>query len=250
MNEKQSIELLLPIKDNNGSKAVNAKDLYLFLGYDKSQWSRWYTTNIVNNDYAEEGVDYQTFDMTSNGNITKDFALSMDFAKELSMLARNERGKQARKYFIACEEKLRTAAPKYQIPQTYSEALMLAAKQAEQLELQQKQLEVEGQKRIQAETKVTILTHTNKTYTATEVAKEMGMRSAKELNKWLEQQHVQYKVNETWVPCAKYSDMAWFEIKQEELDNGHIIYHRKITGLGREGILDLYNSVNRTDILP
>lgn len=243
MNEKQSIELLLPIKDNNGSKAVNAKDLYLFLGYDKSQWSRWYTTNIVNNDYAEEGVDYQTFDMTSNGNITKDFALSMDFAKELSMLARNERGKQARKYFIACEEKLRTAAPKYQIPQTYSEALMLAAKQAEQLELQQKQLEVEGQKRIQAETKVTILTHTNKTYTATEVAKEMGMRSAKELNKWLEQQHVQYKVNETWVPCAKYSDMAWFEIKQEELDNGHIIYHRKITGLGREGILDLYNNV-------
>lgn len=250
MNEKQSIELLLPIKDNNGSKAVNAKDLYLFLGYDKSQWSRWYTTNIVNNDYAEEGVDYQTFDITSKGNITKDFALSMDFAKELSMLARNERGKQARKYFIACEEKLRTAAPKYQIPQTYSEALMLAAKQAEQLELQQKQLEVEGQKRIQAETKVTILTHTNKTYTATEVAKEMGMRSAKELNKWLEQQHVQYKVNETWVPCAKYSDMAWFEIKQEELDNGHIIYHRKITGLGREGILDLYNSVNRTDILP
>lgn len=243
MNEKQSIELLLPIKDNNGSKAVNAKDLYLFLGYDKSQWSRWYTTNIVNNDYAEEGVDYETFDMTSNGNITKDFALSMDFAKELSMLARNERGKQARKYFIACEEKLRTAAPKYQIPQTYSEALMLAAKQAEQLELQQKQLEVEGQKRIQAETKVTILTHTNKTYTATEVAKEMGMHSAKELNKWLEQQHVQYKVNKTWVPCAKYSDMAWFEIKQEELDNGHIIYHRKITGLGREGILDLYNNV-------
>lgn len=111
-------------------------------------------------------------------------------------------------------------------------------------------LKEEKQKRAEAETKVAILTHTNKTYTATEVAKEMGMRSAKELNKWLEQQHVQYKVNETWVPCAKYSDMAWFEIKQEELDNGHIIYHRKITGLGREGILDLYNSVNRTDILP
>jgi prophage antirepressor-like protein len=111
-------------------------------------------------------------------------------------------------------------------------------------------LKEEKQKRAEAETTVAILTHTNKTYTATEVAKEMGMRSAKELNKWLEQQHVQYKVNETWVPCAKYSDMAWFEIKQEELDNGHIIYHRKITGLGREGILDLYNSVNRTDILP
>lgn len=101
-------------------------------------------------------------------------------------------------------------------------------------------LKEEKQKRIQAETKVAILTHTNKTYTATEIAKEIGMRSAKELNKWLENMQVQYKVNETWVPCAKYSNMAWFEIKQEEMDNGRIVYHRKITGLGREGIIDLY----------
>lgn len=102
-------------------------------------------------------------------------------------------------------------------------------------------LKEEKQKRLQAETKVAILTHTNKTYTATEVAKEIGMRSANEMNKWLEKLHVQYKVNDTWVPCAKYANLAWFEIKQEELDNGHIVYHRKITGLGREGIIDLYN---------
>lgn len=102
-------------------------------------------------------------------------------------------------------------------------------------------LKEEKQKRLQAETKVAILTHTNKTYTATEVAKEIGMRSANEMNKWLERLHVQYKVNDTWVPCAKYANLAWFEIKQEELDNGHIVYHRKITGLDREGIIDLYN---------
>ena len=102
-------------------------------------------------------------------------------------------------------------------------------------------LKEEKQKRIQAETKVAILTHTNKTYTATEIAKEIGMRSAKELNKWLENMQVQYKVNETWVPCAKYANQAWFEIKQEEMDNGRIVYHRKITGLGREGIIDLFN---------
>lgn len=102
-------------------------------------------------------------------------------------------------------------------------------------------LKEEKQKRIQAETKVAILTHTNKTYTATEVAKEIGMRSANELNKWLENKNVQYKVNGTWVPCAKYANQAWFEIKQEEMDNGRIVYHRKITGLGREGIIDLYN---------
>lgn len=102
--KNQNLGELLPINENNGKRAVNARDLYLFLGYDKSQWARWYTTNIINNDFAEEGIDYQTFDIVSNGNATKEFALSIDFAKELSMLARNERGKQARKYFIACEE--------------------------------------------------------------------------------------------------------------------------------------------------
>lgn len=84
------------------------------------------------------------------------------------------------------------------------------------------QLKEERSKRKDAEQHVAILTHTNKTYTATEVAKEIGLRSASELNRWLEKKRVQYKVNGTWVPCADYSGMAWFEIKQEELDNGRL----------------------------
>lgn len=102
------------------------------------------------------------------------------------------------------------------------------------------QLKDEQSKRRDAEQHIAILTHTNKTYTATEVAKEIGMRSAAELNRWLESEKVQYKVNGTWVPCAGYANLAWFEIKQEELDNGRIIYHRKITGIGRDGIINLY----------
>lgn len=123
MNTGQNIEKLLPISNNNGSQAVNAKDLYLFLGYDKSQWSRWYNKNIIKNDFAEEGIDYQTFDTMSNGNSTKDFALSIDFAKELSMLARNEKGKIARKYFIACENKLKEQAK----PKSHLEILVESA---------------------------------------------------------------------------------------------------------------------------
>jgi prophage antirepressor-like protein len=102
------------------------------------------------------------------------------------------------------------------------------------------QLKDEQSKRRDAEQHIAILTHTNKTYTATEVAKEIGMRSAAELSRWLESEKVQYKVNGTWVPCAGYANLAWFEIKQEELDNGRIIYHRKITGIGRDGIINLY----------
>lgn len=100
-------------------------------------------------------------------------------------------------------------------------------------------LKEERQKRVKAESTVAILTHTNKTFTCTEVAKELGFKSATELNNILQKLRVQYKQNDTWVPYSEYSTLAWFQIKQEVLDNGRIIYHRKITGIGREGIINL-----------
>ena len=133
---------IIKITEKNGIQAVSARELYDFLGYDKSQWSRWYQTNINKNEFAVENEDYQTLDIMSNGNITKDFALTIDFAKEISMLARNEKGKQARLYFISCEKKLKEEQQNnFSIPQTLSEALYLAASQAKQIEEQNKQLE-------------------------------------------------------------------------------------------------------------
>ena len=102
-------------------------------------------------------------------------------------------------------------------------------------------LKEERSARIEAEKQVTILTHVNKTYTCTEVAKELGLKSAIELNNRLKELGVQYKVNQTWVPYTKYATLGWFDIKQEVADNGHIIYHRKITGIGRQGIINLIN---------
>lgn len=103
-------------------------------------------------------------------------------------------------------------------------------------------LKEERSARIEAEKQVAVLTHVNKTYTCTEVAKELGLKSAIELNNRLKELGVQYKINQTWVPYTKYSTLGWFDIKQEVADNGHIIYHRKITGIGRQGIINLINS--------
>lgn len=100
-------------------------------------------------------------------------------------------------------------------------------------------LKEERSARIEAEKQVAVLTHVNKTYTCTEVAKELGLKSAIELNNRLKELGVQYKVNQTWVPYTKYATLGWFDIKQEVADNGHIMYHRKITGIGRQGIINL-----------
>lgn len=82
----------------------------------------------------------------------------------------------------------------------------------------------------------------NKTYTMTEIAKELGLRSANELNKWLSDMHIQYKVNGTWVMHSDYSDKGYEDIKQEVLDSGRVVYHRKITQIGREFIINLFQS--------
>lgn len=104
-------------------------------------------------------------------------------------------------------------------------------------------LKQERQARVEAERKNAILTHVNKTYTMTEIAKELNLNSAIQLNKLLADRKIQYNVNETWVLYSPYSSMGYEEIKQEILDSGKVIYHRRITQLGREFILQLFNNV-------
>lgn len=99
-------------------------------------------------------------------------------------------------------------------------------------------LKEERAARVKAEQTNAILMHVNKTYTATEIAKELGLRSAIQLNKILEKLHIQFKVNDTWVMCSDYSQLGCEEIKQEVLDSGRVIYHRRITQLGREFIIN------------
>lgn len=103
-------------------------------------------------------------------------------------------------------------------------------------------LKEERQARLKAEQRNAILMHVNKTYTMTEIAKELGLKSAAELNKKLSDLHIQYKVNNTWVMYSDYSNLGYEEIKQEVLDNGAVVYHRRITQSGREFILNLISS--------
>lgn len=103
-------------------------------------------------------------------------------------------------------------------------------------------LKEERAARVEAERRNAILTHVNKTYTMTEIAKELNMKSAIQLNKLLADKKIQYQVNNTWVFYSRYSDLGYEEIKQEILDSGKVIYHRHITQIGREFILNLLQS--------
>ena len=100
-------------------------------------------------------------------------------------------------------------------------------------------LKEEKTARIEAERRNAILMHTTKTYTTTEIAKEIGFKSAIALNNKLAEKKVQFKQNGTWVLYSKYSDLGYTDIKQSVLDNGKIVYDRHWTQDGRAFILEL-----------
>ena len=100
---------LIPISENNGKRAVNARDLHSFLE-SKQDFSTWIKNRIDKYDLVEN-VDYAVFhkfmENPNGGRPQIEYALTVDAAKELSMVEGNEKGKQARRYFIECERKLK-----------------------------------------------------------------------------------------------------------------------------------------------
>lgn len=107
-SQKQTpIEIALRV-DGNGM--TTAKRLYEFLELTRDQYSRWAKKNIIDNKFAFEGEDYWGFDINVEGNITRDYRITSDFAKKLAMASRSSKGETARDYFICVENNLKEVA--------------------------------------------------------------------------------------------------------------------------------------------
>ena len=93
---------LINITQNNGSKVVSARELHTFLEVE-TKFNDWIKRML---EYGfDENEDYSLLKIGERSAHNKiDYALTLDTAKEISMLQRSERGKQARRYFIAVEK--------------------------------------------------------------------------------------------------------------------------------------------------
>lgn len=99
-------ELIKISTNGEGKQLVSAKDLYEGLGLNKAVWSRWYQTNIQKNDFFKENDDWIGVQHDVEGNKTLDFAISLDFAKHIAMMARTEKSHEYRNYFLECEKEV------------------------------------------------------------------------------------------------------------------------------------------------
>ena len=122
------------IVGNHKIQTVDARELHGFLG-SKQQYADWIKGRIAKYDFVENQdyvVIHSFLKNLQGGRPTDDYHVSLSMAKELSMVERNEKGKQARLYFIDCETKLKA---QFKVPRTFTEALRLAADLAEENEL-------------------------------------------------------------------------------------------------------------------
>ncbi|WP_421186163.1 antA/AntB antirepressor family protein [Aeromonas enteropelogenes] len=110
-------------------KTVNARELHAFLTMGRD-FSNWIKDRIAEYGFVD-GVDFTTVEILSSPNLAstkeshpyqrnaakarpqriKEYALSLNMAKELAMVERSDEGRRARRYFIDCEPLRITAAP-------------------------------------------------------------------------------------------------------------------------------------------
>ena len=149
---------------------------------------------------------------------------------------------------------------KYQVPKSFAEALMLAAKQQEQIEEQQRQLEATSKEIVdlngaiaEMEPKVTyvdMILASKETVTTTQIAQDYG-QSAKAFNVLLRNFGVQHKVGGQWVLYAKHLPFGYvqsdtFPIVHKNGTNGTVM-HTKWTQKGR---IFLYEELKKHNIIP
>ena len=98
---------LIKVEVKNGEQLVSGRELHKFLEI-KTPYTQWFERMseygfIENTDFILVSQKSESSNITGV-KIVQDHLIKLNMAKEISMLQRNEKGKEARTYFIKCEE--------------------------------------------------------------------------------------------------------------------------------------------------
>ena len=100
---------LIPIREDDGRQAVSGRDLHAFLEV-ATPYKDWFPRMLA---YGfTDGEDFGAIlSESTGGRPGTDHVLTLDMAKELAMIQRTDKGKQARQYFIEVEKRSLAAIP-------------------------------------------------------------------------------------------------------------------------------------------
>lgn len=218
------------LEDKDLGYGVDARLLHKALG-SKKHFTDWIESKIKTA-RATKNIDYQIFSPISEkmgkGRPSKEYIVSLRIAKKIAMLEATDKGDKVRDYFIECEEKLYSKKIDKALPQNYIEALEALVKSEKE--------------KAKIEHKNSIIEHSDNTYTASELAKDLGM-SALRLNQILFEHKVQYKKGRRWYPYAGYE--SWYSIKEVINDETNKSYvTTRFTLKGKLGVEKIISNVS------
>ena len=220
--------------NNESVQTVNARELHAFLEVS-SRYNDWIRNRISSYEF-QENIDYvcltktlvtQTEEGREGASTQKEHFITLDMAKELAMVERNDKGKQARQYFIECERKLREHQVKL-APKTYVEALRALADEVEAHNKTQEQLAIAAPKSEYFDKLVERNLLTNFTITA----KEFGIKRKDLIDYLLTNKYVYRDAHGNIVAYAAHVPTL-FEIKEFAKEK-HAGTQTLITPRGRE----------------
>ncbi|ENJ7791229.1 antA/AntB antirepressor family protein [Campylobacter coli] len=85
--------------------SANAREIFQFLNSEQ-EYANWIKNRISHYNFIEN-QDYIIELVYTKGRPRKEYYVTLDMAKELCMVENNEKGRQARRYFIECEKRLK-----------------------------------------------------------------------------------------------------------------------------------------------
>ena len=231
---------LIPVNYDGEKQTVLARGLSEFLEVE-TPFRLWFPRMC---EYGFlEGLDFTPYIFVhpQNKQETTDYQLTIEMAKEISMLQRTEKGKQARQYFIQLEKAWNSPE------KIMARALQIADKQIQGLQLQGMQKDqIINELRPKA-TYYDLILQNKSLLSVTKISKDYGF-SAIALNQILHEEKVQFKQGDCWLLYQDYADRGYTQSKTQVIDEERSKLHTYWTQKGRLFIYDLLK--NKRGILP
>ena len=233
-DKKTSDKNIMPIKieiNENQEPIVNSRELHEFLEI-RTPYTQWFERMCG---YGfDENIDYVSFSQKSDkpqgGRPSENHALKLDMAKEIAMIQRSDKGKQARRYFLQVEKDWNSPE------KVMARALILANKKIDKLQIENEELKP---KAIFAD--AVSASHTSILVgELAKILKQNGIDTGqKRFFEWLRNNGylIKRKGVDYNMPTQKSMEQGLFEIKETTINHadGHISISKtpKVTGKGQ-----------------
>lgn len=237
-------QLITTNTNESGEIVVSGRELHEFLEV-KTPYTQWFERMVgygfsENTDFALVSQKCETNNPKNPFTTITDHALKIDMAKEISMIQRNDRGKQARQYFIEIEKRWNSPEMIMKRALEYADA-QIQKLTTSNLVLEQKVNELQPKA-----TYYDLVLQNKSLISISVIAKDYGM-GAQTLNKKLHELGVQYKQGEIWLLYAKYQDKGYTQTYLHAVDAEKTKPHTKWTQAGR---IFIYELLKREGIVP